>query len=410
MTRVSLTFLLLVATFAAPPAFAGEVERAEHIRVSEEMRKLAGRNAWSAVDAQYRKLEELERKGEKLEAKEHLLGAQAGRSLGDVTAARARYAKAQAAGDTTEAATAIAEIDANFGRVELTFEPKWEGDRTLAAKVPPFAPDQRAALAIAVQRVADGADYIGLLPAGDYTIAGKAFNVVVGQAAVAKLRVERDPNAPKEPFKLAFVGPRAELGVAITSGGAVGESGASEEAGVQATSFGGAGARLGVGVEVGLTETVGVIAQVGYHNLFGAAAYDGEPLASTDSYVVSGNSLHMGYGWLAADFRLGDLWLAVGPVWGVGSATVTGIDGYCATPGNCDDITGATEDATRYQRLTGNILAGGAALSASYALVEMGSLSGAVTLEGGAQTDSYRWYPWGQLAFTVAPSGPAKEK
>jgi hypothetical protein len=411
MNRAPL-YLLPVAALAAgllaAPAYAGEVERAEHIRVAEEMRKLAARNAWSAVEAQYRRLEELEKKGEVLDAKEHLLGAQAARSLGDVTAARARYARAVALNPSQEAVDSLSEIDANYGRIEVTFEPKWAGDRTLAAVEPPFAPDQRAALAFAAARVAAGEDYIGLLPAGAYSVAGKSATVVVGQQDVAKLRVERDANAPKEPYKLAYVGPRASAGVSFTSGGALSESGQGVDAGLQAAPFGGSGARVGVGIEVGLSERFGVLAEVGYHNLFGVPTADGERLRATEQYTVAGNSLHMGYGWLAGTVRVGKLHLAAGPLWGAGVGSVTGVDGYCVAAGNCEDVS-LTEETAQYQRLTGSITAGGAAASVGYALVDMGSLAGALTLEGGAQTDSYRLYPWGQLAFTVAPSGSREE-
>ena len=37
------------------------------------------------------------------------------------------------------------------------------------------------------------------------------------------------------------------------------------------------------------------------------ARYDGEVTVSTDASAVKGNSIHMGYGWLAASFRFGKL-------------------------------------------------------------------------------------------------------
>ena len=33
-----------------------------------------------------------------------------------------------------------------------------------------------------------------------------------------------------------------------------------------------------------------------------------------------------------------------------------------------------------------------------------------LTVEGGAQSDFTRMYPWGQVAFTVAPSGSRRKK
>jgi len=129
---------------------------------------------------------------------------------------------------------------------------------------------------------------------------------------------------------------------------------------------------------------------------------------STDDIAVKGNQLHMGYGWLAASLRFGKIWIAAGPIWGIGGGSVTGADGYCvgnSTEAGCADSSGLAEETAPYQRLSGRIMAGGGAASASYALFDAGPFAGALTLEGGAQTDSYRLYPWGQVGLTLAPAG-----
>ena len=114
--------------------------------------------------------------------------------------------------------------------------------------------------------------------------------------------------------------------------------------------------------------------------------------------------------WLAAEVRMGKVWLAAGPSWGMGKATVTGADGFCTAAADaCPDVPDITSANARYQRLSGTLMAAGGAASASFAVVDLGALAGAVTLEGGAQSDSVRWYPWGQLAFTLAPSGSKEE-
>lgn len=397
-TLLPLLTALALGVAVVPEAHAGDVEKAEHTRLSEEMRKLAQRNAWSAVEANYKRLEELEKKGETISYQDHWLGAESARALGDITATRARLERATKVEAKKEALDWLAEIDANYGRVAIALDPKFQGDKALTPAVPPFAPDQRQSIANAGTALAGGKGYTGLLPAGDYTVGGQTFTVVAGNAKVASVNVGPPPAPPAEPFKPAYVGPRASVGVAFTSAGAP----AAAEGAVQAVGFGGAGARLGVGLEVGLTETVGVIAEVGYHNLFGAPkAEDGSELVSTDQFEAPGNSMHLGYGWLAGSVRLGDIWLAAGPVWGAGTGKVTGEAG-APDAATCESAF-TTECGMRYQRLSGSIKAGGAAGSVSYAMLDLGSLKGAVTLEGGAQTDSSRWYPWGQLAFTVAP-------
>lgn len=405
MTKRS--FLPILAALAiglayAPPTYAGDVEKAEHTRLSEEMRKLASRNAWSAVEANYKRLEELEKKGEPINGKDHMLGAQAARSLGDITACRARLDRAIKAEPSKEAVDWLAEIDANYGRARISLDPKYTGDKTLNPTVPPFAPDQRAAIATAATAISGGKGYEGLLPAGEYTLGTEKFTVSPGPDKVAQVGVKPPAAPPKEPFKPAFVGPRATLGVAFTQAGDPNDATTT-----QALGFGGAGARIGVGLEVGLTPKVGVLAEVGYHNLFGTPQDNaGQQLETVREFQVEGNSLHMGYGWLALSYRAGNVWLSAGPVWGAGKGNVVGAAGSEAAANCVSDEQLATEECRMlYTRLNGNIKAGGGAASVSYAMVDLGSMKGALTLEGGAQTDSVRLYPWGQVGLTIAPAG-----
>ncbi len=391
-----------------PVAHAGEVEKAEHTRIGEEMRKLAARNAWPAVEASFKRLEELEKKGEVITYREFMLGGEAARALGDMTAARARVDRAAKLDPTKEALEWLGEVDRNYGRVEISFDSRYQGPRTLTPAVPPFAPDQRASVTFAQAQLEAGKGYTGLLPAGEYSIGDTKVNVALGEK-VATLRVGPPAAPPKEAFKLAYVGPRAQVGVAFTSAGDVDDGSLSADSGLQAAAFGGSGARLGVGLEIGLSKTFGVIAEVGYHNLFGAPTRDGEPLAEREEYLTSGNSMHLGYGWLAANLRFGKVWLAAGPIWSAGGGVVQGVDSGCAD-GACGDYAGLADDGAAYQRLDGDVKMGGGAASLSYALVDLGSLKGAVTLEGGAQSDTFRMYPWGQVAFTIAPSASRRKE
>lgn len=394
--------LLLVALGAhslfASPAWAGEVEHAEHTRVSEEMRKLAQRNAWGAVESQFQKLVALQASGEVLSVMELSLGIQAAQNLGDITAARARLAQAIKIQPTPEFQGALNDIDANYGHVKLAYDKRYGSDRTIVAAVPPFAPDQRAAIAIANNIVLAERDYDGLLPAGDYTVGTHGFAVVAGKDAgtVAVTPAEGE----RKEFELAWIGPRATVGVSALQAGALNASGSSSDAGLQATSFSGLGARVGLGVDVGLSKHVGLLAEVGYHDLFGPARYDGVVVEGAEP-----NAMHMGYGWLAASARFGKFWAAAGPIWSIGGGSVTGASGYCVSSADgCADTQGLGEDNAPYQRLSGRVMAGGGAASVSYALFDIGSFTAAGTLEGGAQTDSYRLYPWGQVGVTFAPA------
>ncbi|MEN9787867.1 MAG: hypothetical protein RLZZ299_3131 [Pseudomonadota bacterium] len=400
MTSLPLFLLAAMAGGFVPVAHAGDLERAEHMRIYEEMKRMAQRNQWPAVEANYQKLLDLEKRGEKIEAREHVFGAQAARSLGDVTAARARFVRAREAGASEEQVAPIAEIDASFAPVSIRIDRKYKGGAILAPTEPPFLPDQRACVDAAVARVAARASYDGLLPAGDYTLDGVTFTVVAGAATPVAVSLAPPPVAKVSVEGLKWAGPRASLGVAFMNGGAPGEGG---EAALQAGAFGGGGARASAGYAMG-SGRFGVVGMVGYHSLFGTPSVDGKELEPTALFDVKGNSMHMGYAWIAGEARLGRLWVAGGPIYGVGKAAVTGVAGACAEGGGCADYPALAGDVGSYQRLSGTVFAGGGAGSVSYALIDLGKLSGAVTVEGGAQTDTFRWYPWGQLAFTLAPA------
>ena len=409
MNRLTLAALLAFSPVLAPFAHAGDVERAEHTRLWEEMRKLAQRNAWTAVEAQYQRLEVLEASGEVLTFAENKLGAESARAIGNITACRSRLSKAAKLDGKPEIIEWLADIDKNYGPVKVTFDQDYSGERTLNPTVPPFAPDQRAAIGWVATYITEGNNFDGILPAGEYSVGGQTVTVVVGgPQAVADIQPLKGDK--RQLLHLAYSGVRADLGAAVSFPGDSFDGAVSDAGSLQPGGFGGVGARLGVGLELGASENFGVIAQLGYHNLFG------DPLVENpDSieYVVQPNSVHMGFAWLAADLRLGNFWLAGGPVWGIGVGTVTGLDPYCADTGKCTDaegvVYGSTNDA-EYQRLSGTIMAGGGAASASYAFVDIGSLRGAATVQGGAQTDLTRLYPWVQVAFTLAPSSDGGNK
>lgn len=386
--RPSRLALLLLGLCAGPlavaPAHAASVEAAEHVRLSEEMRKLAQRNLWSAVDQQYRALAALEAKGEVLTVREHELGAQAARNLGDIASAEERYHKAARAGGSPDVIAAIEELERVFGPVRITIDPKYTGDRVLIPAEMPFAPDQRAALDFANRQLAAGG-FDGMLMAGTYTLAGRSLTVSLGSTP-ATMALEPTPEASPGGGGggLAWAGPRISAGLAFT------QAGASEVAG-EPGAFGGPGARLGVGVDVGFAPVAGALVQVGYQDLFGGAkGPDGGALEGTDTHPVGGSSLHLGYGWLAASLRFGPVWLAAGPQVGVGGArawsvTETELDGAVPTP------------------VAGTLVAAGGAGSLGVGLADVGSLTLAVGLEGGALSDGSRLYPWGDVGLTLAP-------
>ena len=395
----SARILALAALLITSPVYAGEVEDAEHIRLTEEMRRLSKRNAWKGVEAAYIELEVLRDKREvPLTYEDYWLGAQSARAMGDINAVYRRLKLAAKTDGTREVIEWLSDLDGNYGQVDIVSRKK--EDVTLAPAAMPFAPDQRAAIEAAQAQVVAAGKYQGLLPKGDYSFGPEALTVVAGGDLVELVLVDERPSKEeREPFELAYIGPRATIGPAFTAAGE--PSTVSWEAdGFQPHGFSGAGARLGVGLEAGLGEKLGVLAEVGYHGGFGSAVSDEDLNASAGSpYELAARKLNTGYGWLAGELRLGRLWLNAGPIWSVGSAYTS-------------DIPAAGEGAPCVNCVVaarGTIMAAGGAGGAAFALTDIGNLSGALSLLGGAQSDGSRLYTWGQLGFTLAPASPKSE-
>jgi hypothetical protein len=391
--------LALAALLLAAPVYAGEVEDAEHIRLTEEMRRLSKRNAWKGVEAAYLELELLrDKRGVALSYEDYWLGAQSARAIGDINAVYARLKDAAKVEGTREVIEWLSDLDANYGQVRL--ESKKKEAVELAPAAMPFAPDQRAAIEAAQLQVTERGEYQGLLPKGSYSFGPEALDVVAGAELLELVLVdERPPKEEREPFELAYIGPRATLGPAFTSAGE--PSSVNWEAdGFQPHGFSGAGARLGLGLEAGLGEKLAVLAEVGYHGGFGAApSGDGLGSGVGTPYELEGQKINTGYGWLAAEYRISKLWLQAGPLWSVGSAYTS-------------DIPAADEGAPCVNCVVaarGTIMAAGGAAGAAFALTDIGNLSGALSLLGGAQSDGTRLYTWGQLGFTLAPASPRSE-
>ncbi len=177
--------VLAMGTAAAgDPSEAPEdpaLRRAEHQRLSGEMEQLARRQIWVGLEDKFRKLVAL---GVEPSFEDWTHGAYAARALGDAMAARDRLEAACALQEDEELLGWLRSIDSQYGRVVLTTAPPRSTDLVPAAL--PFAPDKRAAVEFAVQRVAEGGVFEGLLPAGGYRLADTDFSVEPG----IELRIE----------------------------------------------------------------------------------------------------------------------------------------------------------------------------------------------------------------------------
>jgi hypothetical protein len=392
----STRILALVALLLVGPVYAGEVEDAEHIRLTEEMRRLSKRNAWKGVEAAFVELETLRDKRDvALDYEDYWLGAQSARAMGDINAVYSRLKLAAKVEGSREVIEWLSDLDANYGQVDL--ESKKKEPVTLEPAAMPFAPDQRAAIEAAQAQISEEGEYEGLLPTGQYSFGPEALQVQAGGELIELVLV--DLKEEREPFEMTYIGPRATIGPAFTSAGE--PSAVSWDADAfQPHGFSGAGARLGIGLEAGLGEKLGVLAEVGYHGGFGGAPSADDASTSVGvPYELEGRKLNTGYGWAAAELRLGKLWLNAGPIWSVGSAYTS-------------DIPSADENAPCENCVVaarGTIMAAGGAGGLAYALTDIGNLSGALSLLAGAQSDGSRLYTWGQLGFTLAPASPKSE-
>lgn len=395
LLRLSPLFVLVAPSIAE----AGARDQAEHTRISEEMSSLAGRNAWRGVESGYRKMLDLEKKGVTLLFQDHYLGAQAASNLGEVTAMHRRATRALSSASTPEerqqASTWVQDIEANYGPVVLRIPSRYADSVTFEIATMPFNPEHRAAYQKARAQILEGSAYEGLLPNGDYTFGDVSFQIAANSDFNTPQRHTFSVAGAEPEGLIAYVGPRADLGGAMSSAGApsgVGEPGA----------FSGPGLRAGLGLEVGLRGGLGVLVEVGYHTITAGEGDDpsgvevpGTGLTYSEAYGVQSTptALRAGYSWLAAAYRpVPWLGLAAGPVYAIGSGSAQG--------------TSDSDDLSRYASLNGQIRAGGAAAGVTYiAPVAVGPVGIGVSALGGAQTDSSRWYTWGQLALTLTPAG-----
>jgi len=157
-----LSFLLGVST----PAYAAgpdETARAEYVRLSAELKRLAEKNAWAGVERTYQAILET---GVDPSYDDYFYAAHAARSFGDVTAARDRLLLANNIREEREVMDWLWEIDSSYGKVSLMCDP---GTLELTPDSMPFHPDRAAAVQFAQTKIKETGTYEGYLPEGNYT-------------------------------------------------------------------------------------------------------------------------------------------------------------------------------------------------------------------------------------------------
>jgi hypothetical protein len=178
-------WLLLVGV----PAWSGEAE-AERYRLSEELLKLAQKNAWTGVERTFQQLDALP-----LEIGDHVLGAQAAMEAGDMHKALARLQiglrNAEASDDPNspfqQAKGMEASLRERYGTVHIVLY----DDSKIAAlfRNPlPFSAQERQAISFAQARLSETRAFLGMLPLGTYRLDDVEIVVEAG-TAILEVRI-----------------------------------------------------------------------------------------------------------------------------------------------------------------------------------------------------------------------------
>lgn len=157
-----------------PEVMSPAARQAEYRRLSEELQKLASRNAWSGVERFYAQLEATEIP---IEFNELVTGAHAARAVGDTKLARTRLFTASKLQEQRDVIEWLWEIDEAYGLVFLKCDPAHKRRPELATAAMPFDPNQARSVQFAIETVKDTCLFDGMLPGGKYTFGPYDFEV-----------------------------------------------------------------------------------------------------------------------------------------------------------------------------------------------------------------------------------------
>jgi hypothetical protein len=172
-------FLTVALLLGGPAAAGGSYEEGELARMVEDLQRLAEREVWRGVERNYLQILDLE--GVEIPAEVHVSAAYAARAGGDMTATLDRLERGLAAGladETIQVEAWVRNIREQYGRVELLITPPKGVELSIDGM--PFEPEKRSQVEQAIREMRSTGYFHGLLPAGDYALGGKGFNVVAG--------------------------------------------------------------------------------------------------------------------------------------------------------------------------------------------------------------------------------------
>jgi len=387
------TALLVVALFGAAlsPTVAHACDMAEKLRLGEEQKKLAARNAWAGVERSYEGL--VETKCE-LGYDQHFLGSESARVLGKTWERYVRLEKALGFEENQELKDQMASIEADYGRIEIRGDPRRRP--TFSRAEMPFAPDQRKAIEWAETVIANTGSFYGMLPAGDYQVNELAVAVEAGNEDFQLVAVGKgakragpseggdDSGGREDPGAIRYANLVATVGPSIIATTVGGEStladGGSQFVPSPITA---SGFSAQVGGEIGLTyaePALGVATVVGYSGGYGT------------------DTLHNLHVWAAGVMRPGELRVALGPQYVVMAGRGTGITEEAASERN-------VANAENFQ-FGGAAWGPGLQTSVGYGLLDFDTLRGVVELGGSWHSDGARSYFGAGLRVGIVPTVP----
>jgi len=152
-----------------------EAAKAEYIRLTQEIEKLASRNAWTGVERTYQAILET---GVAPSFSDHVAGAQSSRVVGNMSQTHERLSAATELQEDAEVMDWLWEIDSNYGRVYLVCDLNPKDPMALTAGAMPFDPAMASSVRFAIDKVATECLFDGFLPKGTYVFGTKEFAVV----------------------------------------------------------------------------------------------------------------------------------------------------------------------------------------------------------------------------------------
>lgn len=383
---------LLVAALtgaALTPSLASACDMAEKLRLSEEQKKLASRNAWAGVERSYESL--LDTKCD-LGYDQHFLGSESARVLGKTWERYVRLEKALGFEENQELKDQMAAIEADYGRIEIRGDPRRRPKFSRAEM--PFAPDQRKSIEWAETVIANTGSFYGMLPSGEYAVGDLTVTVDAGNTDFQLVTVGKGAkrpsgggggeDGPDDPGAIRYANLVATVGPSIIATTVGGEStladGATQFVPSPITA---SGFSAQVGGEIGLTyaePALGVATVVGYSGGYGT------------------DTLHNIHIWAAGVMRPGELRVALGPQYVVLAGRGTGITEEAASERN-------VANAENFQ-FGGAAWGPGLQTSVGYGLLDFDTLRGVVELGGSWHSDGARSYFGAGLRVGIVPTVP----